>query len=67
MKIVIFKNKILKIIREIDDKKYGKIIDGYLAHKKVYIIDGKVVKSQAIIDELDNEYGIPVSERGVYY
>ena len=66
MKISIFKHKTLKIIREITDEKYGKVIDGYLAHKKVYIIDGNVVKSQDIIDELDNKYGIPVSERGIY-
>ena len=66
MKIIVWNGKMLKIFREIKDKKYGTVWDGYLNHKKVYIIGGKtVVEDQATIDELDNKYGWPVDERGI--
>ena len=58
----------LKIFRIISDKDYGEIWDGFLDHCKVYILNGdtlRVVEDQALIDELDNRYGIPVSERGL--
>ena len=60
----------LKIIRIIEDKDYGEIWDGFLDHQKVYILNGddlEVVEEQALIDELDNRYGIPVWERGLDY
>ncbi len=56
----------LKIFHIIQDEQYGEIWHAYLDHKLVYIIDEKVVKKQKIIDELDNKYGVPVEERGVY-
>lgn len=68
MKITTWYGKTLKIFREINDKKYGTVWDGYLDRKKVYIIGGKtVVEDQATIDELDNKYGWPVCERGIDY
>ena len=66
MKITVWKGKTLKIFREIKDKQYGTVWDGYLNHKKVYILNGEtVVCDQAVIDELDNKYGLPVCERGI--
>jgi len=68
MKIMIWHGKTLKIFREINDKRYGTVWDGYLDRKKVYILGGKtVVEDQATIDELDNKYGWPVCERGIDY
>lgn len=67
MKVIEFNGKKLKIVEEIMDEKYGRIWDAYYDHKKVYIIDGKIVEEQVIIDYLDNKYGIPVSKRGVFY
>ena len=60
--------KTLKVFRVINDKDYGVIWDAYLDHNKVYILNGdklEVVEEQALIDELDNRYGIPVCERGL--
>ena len=60
----------LKLIRVIQDKDYGEIWDGFLDHRKVYILNGdtlEVVEEQKHIDELDNRYGIPVNERGLDY
>ena len=68
MKITTWRGKTLKIFREINDKKYGLVWDGYWGRKKVYIIGAKtVVEDQDIIDELDNKYGWPVCERGIDY
>ncbi len=58
----------LRIFRVINDKDYGEIWDCFLDHRKVYVLNGdtlEVVEEQALIDELDNRYGIPVSERGI--
>ncbi len=58
----------LKVFRIIKDKDYGEIWDGFLDHSKVYVLNGDrltVVEEQALIDELDNRYGIPVNERGL--
>ena len=58
----------LKVFRVINDSDYGVIWDGFLDHKKVYILNGdtlEVVEDQAMIDALDNRYGIPVHERGL--
>jgi hypothetical protein len=68
MKITTWRGKTLKVFREINDKKYGTVWDGYLDRKKVYILNGKtVVEDQETIDELDNKYGWPVCERGIDY
>ena len=58
----------LKVIRVIHDKDHGKILDAFLDHKHVYILDlatGVIAQDQALIDELDNRYWIPVAERGL--
>ncbi len=55
----------LKVMEVIHDEKYGTVWDAYLDHRKVYIVNGKVVEDQRIIDDLDNKYGIPVNRRGV--
>ena len=68
MIITTWRGKTLKVFREIQDKKYGIVWDGYLDHKKVYILNGKtVVEDQETIAELDNKYGWPVCERGIDY
>ena len=68
MIITTWRGKTLKVFREIQDKKYGTVWDGYLDHRKVYILNGKtVVEDQETIDELDNKYGWPVCERGLDY
>ena len=67
MKIFMFNGKILKVIREIEDEKYGRVWDAYYDHKKVYILEGKIIEEQGVIDDLDNKYGIPVEERGMYF
>lgn len=66
MKTIEWNGKKLKIMDEIMDEKYGRIWDAYYDHKKVYIVEGKIVEEQAIIDELDNKYGRPVSERDIF-
>lgn len=58
----------LRVFRVIRDKDYGEIWDSYLDHRHVYILNGdslEIVEEQDLIDELDNRYGIPVSERGL--
>ncbi len=65
-----WRGRTLKIFRIINDKDYGEIWDGFLDHRKVYILNGdtlEVVEEQKHIDELDNRYGIPVNERGLDY
>lgn len=64
--ILNWKTHRLKVIQIIHDAEYGEVCSGYLNHKKVYIIDKKVVKDQKIIDDLDDKYWIPVKERGIY-
>ena len=49
------------------DEKYGKVLDGYWNHNKVYIIGDEIVTNQAIIDYLDNRYGRPVKDRHILY
>ena len=56
-----------KLLQVIHDDDYGDLCSGFLNHEKVYIIDGKIVVEQVIIDHLDNKYGIPVAERGIDY
>lgn len=60
----------LKVFRIVNDKDFGEVWQGFLDHSRVYILkdeDMKVVEDQALIDELDNRYGIPVAERNIDY
>ena len=66
MKTIEWNGKKLKIMEEIIDEKYGRIWNTYYEHKKVYIIEGKIVEDKSIIDELEDKYGRPASERGVF-
>ena len=50
MKIFMFNGKRLKVIREINDEKYGRIWDAYYEHRKVYICEGKVIEEQEIMN-----------------
>ena len=65
MKTFELDGKIVKIVGEFMDEKYGRVWDAYYDHKSVYIVEGKVVEEQSIIDELDNKYGIAVSDRNI--
>lgn len=66
MKIIEWNSKKLKIMDEIIDEKYGRIWNAYYDHEKVYVIEGKIIENQQIIDELDNKYGMPVSKRDIF-
>ena len=57
----------LKVMDVYDDEKYGKVLDGYWNHEKVYIIGDEVVTDQAIICYLDNRYGRPVKDRYILH
>ena len=65
MKVIDWNGEELTIMREITDKEYGRIWIAYLDYRKVYIVEGRIVEEQNIIDDLDNKYGIPVNERGL--
>lgn len=67
MKIIELNGKKIKIMNEIIDEKYGRVWDAYYEHENVYIIEGKIVEEQTVIDDLDNKYGIPVNKRNIIY
>ena len=67
MKIVDFNGKQLKIMEEIVDEKYGRVWYAFYDHKKVWIVEGKIITDSQIIDDLDNKYGRPVSERYIEF
>ena len=67
MKTIDWNGKPLKIMEEIIDKKYGRVWFAYLDYVKVYVVEGKVVEEQSIIDELDNKYGRPVADRDIVF
>lgn len=63
MRIIQIDGVDVKVMREIDDNKYGKIMRVYLPDRRTYVVNGKIVDDQDVIDELDNKYGIPVNMR----
>ena len=67
MKRIEWNGKKLKIMREIDDPKYGRVWLAYLDYIKTYIVEGKIVEEQSVIDELDDKYDIPVDEREIVF
>ena len=67
MKIIDFNNKQLKIMEEIVDETYGRVWHAYYDHKKVWIVEGKIIEDSKIIDDLDNKYGLPVNERDIIF
>ena len=67
MKTIDWNGKKLKVMEEIVDEKYGRVWWAYLDYVKVYVVEGKIVEEQSIIDELDNKYGRPVAERDIVF
>lgn len=67
MKETELNGKQLKIMEEINDEKYGRVWNAFYDHRKVYIVEGKIIESQEIIDELDNKYGVPVELRNIVF
>ncbi len=63
MKIFNWHGKELTVMREFEDQQYGTVWIAYLDDRKVYVVNGKIVENQDVIDDLDNKYGRPVSER----
>ena len=57
----------LKIFQEINDDKYGQVLNVSLDYVKAYIIGDSVVSDQEIIDYLDDHYGRPVKWRNVLF
>lgn len=67
MKIIDFNGEKLKVMEEIIDEKYGRVWVTYIGYIKTYVVEGRIVEEQTIIDELDNKYGRPVSQREYIY
>lgn len=65
MKRLCWNGKEMKVIQEINDPLYGTVWFAYLDYRKVYVVNGKIVENQDVIDDLDNKYGRPVSERHI--
>lgn len=65
MKIIDLNGKTIQVMQELEDEKYGRIWKAYYDDKKVYVVEGKIIEEQSIIDELDNKYCRPVSERDI--
>ena len=57
----------LTVFREINDEKYGQVLIATLGKYKAYIIGDSVVNDQAIIDHLDDNYGLPVKWRKIKF
>ena len=57
----------LKIFDEIQDERYGQVLNVSLDYVKAYIIGDAVVTDQEIIDYLDDHYGRPVKWRNIVF
>ena len=57
----------LIVFREISDEKYGQVLIVALDSRKAYITGDSVVTDQAIIDYLDDRYGLPVKWRKIKF
>lgn len=57
----------LKIFQEIQDEKYGQVLNVSLDYVKAYIIGDSVVTDQEVIDYLDDHYGRPVKWRDIVF
>jgi len=67
MRKILLNGKEVKIMREFDDEKYGKVWRVYLDDRKTYAIEGELTEDKEIINELDNKYGIPQKARGMIF
>ena len=67
MKIVEVGGLKLYVMAEYKDEKYGRVWRVYRENEKsTYVVEGKLIEEQAIIDELVDQYGRPVSERDIF-
>lgn len=57
----------LIIYQEIQDEKYGQVLNVSLDYVKAYIIGDSVVTDQVVIDYLDDHYGRPVKWRDIVF
>ena len=57
----------LTVFREINDEKYGQVLIAALGKYKAYIVGDSAVNDQAIIDYLDDNYGLPVKWRKIKF
>ena len=57
----------LIVFREVNDEKYGQVLITALNSRKAYIIGDSVVTDQAIIEYLDDNYGLPVRWRKIKF
>ena len=60
---IIIKNKKMKMEIEIDDIEYGKIKRCIYESKIIYIIDGKIVQDEKIINKLELKYGFRIDNK----
>ena len=67
MQTTLWKEHKVKIMEEIQDPKYGRVLWAYVDYVKEYIIDDKVVEDQTIIDYLDDNYGRPTAWRDMVF
>jgi len=67
MKITELNGKELKIVKEMIDDEYGRVWLAYYDYKKVWIVEGKMIDDQKVIDDLDNKYSRPVAERDIVF
>lgn len=57
----------VKIMGEFSDPKYGQVLRVYMSDKKGFVIDGKLVKDEEIIKELNDKYGTPDYMRKIVF
>ena len=57
----------VKIMEEIHDPVYGRVLLGYVDYEKRYLINQKPVCQEEIVEYLDNRYALPVRDRTIMY
>ena len=67
MNTIFLNGRKVRVMEEIDDIKYGRVLWVYIDGVKEYIIKNSIVTDQAIIDYLDDHYGRPVRDRDVIF
>ena len=67
MNTIFLNGRKVRVMEEIDDIKYGRVLWVYIDGVKEYIIKNTVVTDQAIIDYLDDHYGRPVRDRDIIF
>ena len=67
MNTIFLNGRKVRVMEEIDDIKYGRVLWVYIDGVKEYIIKNSIVTDQAIIDYLDDHYGRPVRDRDIIF